>query len=191
MSSAIQYGTLGKTLSYALPAAGAALGGPLGAMAGLAMAGAVGGNSGIGGTPAPAAMPQFVQPGTMGQPSLAQIGTAMQANPALAPMLNNIPGGPLNLGKLVTGIDPPGGTSPTSVQMANTPAQSPTPGQLPNTDWSGVGDFGSMYMKFLLDNQLIKQQQKTAWAPAHSSTVTPMTGLNLVPPQFQIVPPNY
>lgn len=147
---------------------------------------------GVGNSPAPAA-PAFVQPGTQGQASLAQIGTAMQQNPALAPMLNNIPGGPLNLNKLVTGIDPPVPPPPAPNTNANV---APNPGNQ-NDPMSGLGssgasDFGQMYMGYLLQKQLIQQQQKTAYASPHSSIpVGQVGGLQLPPGGAQIIPPQY
>ena len=113
-----------------------------------------------GGTPIPGG--GFVAPGTGGTPGIAGMTPALSAagiNPADVVGVNT---------------DPVGGGG------AATPTMSPS--------WAGSGQVGQMYLNYVNQRRLTKLQQRTAYAPSHTTPGSTSPQFNLMQPTPPQVP---
>lgn len=135
------------------------------------LAGGTGGMSGSG----------FSAPGANGTPSLANIGSALSGNPALAGIT---PG-------MVTGVSPMDGPSSGNGLFDSTTADSVDNQLMDELLKSGQMSGASQIGQMILGSQLAAQlyQHRLPPAAAHTSPVTQMPGFRLSPYAGGIAPP--
>lgn len=152
---------VGQLAGGTMGPAGQSIGGALGGLGGGLAGGAMGGPAG------------FVAPGTAGTPSMANIGAALRQNPALSGISPSQVAGvstqqagqqqlPATMGQVQPNIGMPQQQQPSQFQQS----------------LAALGPVGQSYMDYVQKMNLLKQQQKTAYAPPHTTPVTQV-------PQFQ------
>jgi hypothetical protein len=164
-------------------------GGPAGNKLGQSLGGALGplyyGMPGGGLTGGGGGGAGMVAPGTAGTPSMANIGAAMQQNPALAGINPS----------MVTGVSqgmaqgPVGAAGPASMPSmgGDTPGGTGQPSNF-QTAMAGLGPVGTAYMDYMQKMKLLKQGQKTEYAAPHSSAGGQTSALSMIPQQGIQIP---
>lgn len=127
------------------------------------------------------AMPQFTPMGSLSPQQQGGVNQALAANPSTAGLVGQVAGVDPMTPASSAGVPP--SAAPASTQDAvNTALAANLQNEQSAAKWAGVGEVGNIYLNYLMQRQLERQRQLTAYAPEHSTPMSQMPGLSLMPP---------